>query len=86
MIDLTSQGAAFLLNSNTPLQAGDPIELRLSYPQTGDGQFQIMHAQRTGTVLRNQGYNSDLNRIVVQFAEPMDTPPAAEKKTAVLTN
>lgn len=80
MIDLNRHGAAFLLNSGDPVNPGDPIELRLTYPRVEDGQFQIMHAQHTGTVIRSQAYNDNLNRIVVQFAEPMDTAPVAENQ------
>jgi len=76
MVDLNSKGAAILVENDCPFETGKEVEIGLMYPKVINGNFEIIHEHRPCTVIRNEWYNSALNRIVVQFHLPMEQPPA----------
>lgn len=78
MVDLNSRCAAILLENEHPVHAGSHLELGLMYPHVRDGEFEIEHTHRYGTVYRCEHYNETLKRVVVQFDEPLPDLPAVE--------
>lgn len=80
MIDLNREAAALLFNGAQDLMPGQELELGFTYPRIADGEFEIVHQHREARVLRAEPYNDQLQRIVVQFHQPLEDPPAAENE------
>jgi hypothetical protein len=76
MVDLSSEGAALLVESERNLWAGQDIELGMMYPKIVNGSFDIVNNRLQGTVYRNEWYNSSLQRVVVRFHQPLKESPA----------
>ncbi len=76
MVDLNSKGAAFLVSSDMNLSLGGKIEMGIMYPRVVNGNFDIVHDHLEGEVVRNDWYNPEMKRLVVEFREPMENKPA----------
>jgi hypothetical protein len=76
MVDLSSEGAALLMENNANLSSGQEIELGIMYPKVVNGSFDIIHNRLHGTVYRNEWYNSSLRRVVVKFNDTLAEAPA----------
>jgi len=76
MVDLTSEGAAFLVEDDRNLWNGEDVELGVMYPRVINGSFDIVHGHVRGTVYRNEWYNPSLRRVVVRFNQPLTEAPA----------
>jgi len=83
MVDLNSRSAAVLVDRSSPVVEGQPIELALTWPRVEQQQFEIIRDRRTGTVTRSDQYNPTLNRIVMEFDQPIAEHPAADNEYAV---
>ena len=83
MADLSSQAAAFTCyaDDHTP-HLGQHIAARFSVPRYGqDGSFDMVDFVRSGHICRIDGVNRVLQRIAVQFSEPLPFRPG-EQETA----
>lgn len=76
MVDLNSKGAAFLVSNDTDLSLGGEIEMGIMYPRVVNGNFDIINDHLRGEVVRNDWYNSEMKRLVVEFHAPMEDHPA----------
>lgn len=76
MVDLNSCGAAVLVDSASQLWPGREVELGFMYPKVVNGNFQIMHYHKRGTVKRDDWYSPSLKRVVIEFHERLPDMPA----------
>lgn len=76
MVDLNSEGAALLMDTDRNVWSGQEIELGLMYPRVVNGSFDIVHNRLKGTIYRSEWYNPSLKRVVVKFHQPLPESPA----------
>ena len=54
--------------------------MALMYPRVADERFDIVHDHIAGTVVRRESYNPSLDRVVVEFHQPLDEKPAVRNE------
>ena len=83
MVDVSSVAAAFTCYSHEycPGQT-QKITARFSVPHYGvDDAFEMTSFTRTGNVSRVERVNDNLNRVVVQFWQPLDFKPGEQSQS-----
>jgi hypothetical protein len=83
MVDLSSRGASFTCYADqcSPFP-GQHLTARFSIPQYGpDDSFDMVDFIRAGHVCRVQGVNSALQRIAMQFSEPLPFRPGEQPRS-----
>jgi len=80
MVDVSSKAAAFTCYTDDDCpDLGQDITARFSIPQYGaDDSFDMANFTRSGHVYRVDKVNPFLQRIVVQFAEPLPFKPGEQ--------
>jgi len=76
MVDLSSEGAALLVENQHDVWPGQEIELGMMYPKVVNGNFDIVHNHMKGTIYRSDRYNDSMNRVVVRFNGALEDAPA----------
>jgi len=88
MVDVSSEGAAFTCHAdeNCP-SPGQNVTARFSVPCFGmDDSFDMANFTRNSRICRVENVNSFLNRIAVQFAEPLPFRPGEQAASNSVRN
>jgi len=80
MVDVSSRGAAFTCHRNESyIYPGQELTTRFSVPHfESDDSFGMANFTRTGRICRIDDVNSFLQRVAIQFAEPLPFKPGEQ--------
>lgn len=80
MIDVSSQAASFTCANNFTPYEDQWVTARFSVPQYSEDQsFQMTDCIRTGHISRIERMSNHMNRIVMQFHQPLDFKPGEQQ-------
>jgi len=80
MADVSSRGAAFTCHANESyIYLGQKVTARFSVPRfAADDSFGMANFTRTGRICRIDDVNRFLQRVAIQFAEPLPFKPGEQ--------
>ena len=80
MADVSSRGAAFTCHANESyIDLGQKVTARFSVPRfAADDSFGMANFTRTGRICRIDDVNRFLQRVAIQFAEPLPFKPGEQ--------
>ena len=80
MIDVSSQAASFTCCDDFSPYEDQWVTARFSVPQYGEDQsFSMTDCIRTGHISRVERINGQMNRVVMQFHQPLDFKPGEQQ-------